>query len=382
MSFVDRTDAGRRLAQKLEHLRGSNAVVVGLPRGGVPVAFEVASALEAPLDVIVVRKLGVPFQPELGMGAIGEDDVRVINDEVVRRGRRHSASSPRSSARTGRAGPAAPAVPRRPATDPAHGPHRGRRRRRDRHRLDGAGRLPGRPGRRARARVVARRTGRTARWTVGARRRTTPTRSCASETPEPFFAIGAVLCRLHPDHRRGGRAPASNGPRAVHRRCRPTVGAGRSCRSSTATWRSAPGRYGLGGHLDRSRGAAASSCSPTAAAAAGTAPATGTWRRSSTGAGLGTLLFDLLTPAEEHDRANVFDIELLAAPAGRRHRLAARPTRTARPADRLLRRQHRRRRRAVGRRRTRRRHRRGRLPRRPPGSRRAAARRRSAPRPC
>ena len=53
-----------------------DVVVVGLPRGGVPVASEVAAALAVPLDVIVVRKLGVPFQPELGMGAIGEDDIR------------------------------------------------------------------------------------------------------------------------------------------------------------------------------------------------------------------------------------------------------------------------------------------------------------------
>ena len=60
-------------------------VVLGLPRGGVPVAFEVARALGAPLDVIVVRKLGVPFQPELAMGAIGEGGVRVENDEVLRR---------------------------------------------------------------------------------------------------------------------------------------------------------------------------------------------------------------------------------------------------------------------------------------------------------
>ena len=58
-------------------------VVLGLPRGGVPVAFEVAQALGAALDVIVVRKLGVPFQPELAMGAIGEDGVRVENGEVL-----------------------------------------------------------------------------------------------------------------------------------------------------------------------------------------------------------------------------------------------------------------------------------------------------------
>jgi putative phosphoribosyl transferase len=81
--FSDRSDAGRQLALKLLHLRGEPVVVLGLPRGGVPVAYEVARALGAPLDVIVVRKLGVPFQPELGMGAVGEDGVRVLNPEVI-----------------------------------------------------------------------------------------------------------------------------------------------------------------------------------------------------------------------------------------------------------------------------------------------------------
>jgi len=83
-SFADRVDAGRQLAQRLDFLRGQDVVVLGLPRGGVPVAFEVAKALQVPLDVLVVRKLGVPFQPELAFGAIGEDGVRVINDDVVR----------------------------------------------------------------------------------------------------------------------------------------------------------------------------------------------------------------------------------------------------------------------------------------------------------
>ena len=82
--FDDRTDAGRQLAQRLNHLGGQDVVVLGLPRGGVPVAFEVAKALHAPVDVLVVRKLGVPFQPELAFGAIGEDGVRVLNDDVVR----------------------------------------------------------------------------------------------------------------------------------------------------------------------------------------------------------------------------------------------------------------------------------------------------------
>jgi putative phosphoribosyl transferase len=119
LPFQNRTDAGRRLAAAvLEVLdaEGSGArdvagggvaeageaaggaggkdrsapgapppVVLGLPRGGVPVAAEVAAALHAPLDVLLVRKLGVPFQPELAMGAIGEEGVKVVDDDVVRR---------------------------------------------------------------------------------------------------------------------------------------------------------------------------------------------------------------------------------------------------------------------------------------------------------
>ena len=81
--FADRVDAGRRLAERLEHLRDQDVVILGLPRGGVPVAFEVAEALDAPLDVIVVRKLGVPSQPELAMGAIGEGGVRVLDAGVL-----------------------------------------------------------------------------------------------------------------------------------------------------------------------------------------------------------------------------------------------------------------------------------------------------------
>ena len=85
MPFADRSDAGRRLADRLAHFRGTDVVVLGLPRGGVPVAFEVARALGAPLDVIVVRKLGLPFQPEVAMGAIGESGVRIVDRDLVRR---------------------------------------------------------------------------------------------------------------------------------------------------------------------------------------------------------------------------------------------------------------------------------------------------------
>ncbi|GAA3891089.1 phosphoribosyltransferase family protein [Streptomyces sedi] len=83
MRFADRREAGRRLAGELAALRGRNVVVLGLPRGGVPVAAEVATALGAPLDVAVVRKLGLPAQPELAMGAVAEDGPRVVNEQVV-----------------------------------------------------------------------------------------------------------------------------------------------------------------------------------------------------------------------------------------------------------------------------------------------------------
>ncbi|MFD4778388.1 phosphoribosyltransferase, partial [Streptomyces sp. NPDC058427] len=87
MHFSDRADAGQRLADALRPLAKSDPVVLGLPRGGVPVAFRVAQELGAPLDVIVVRKLGVPHHPELGFGAIGEGGVRVISEDIMHRSR-------------------------------------------------------------------------------------------------------------------------------------------------------------------------------------------------------------------------------------------------------------------------------------------------------
>lgn len=89
--FRDRTDAGRRLAELVADRLGdpsrplgaAGALVLGLPRGGVPVAALVAAALGAPLDVLVVRKIGVPWQPELALGAVGESGAVVLNDGVV-----------------------------------------------------------------------------------------------------------------------------------------------------------------------------------------------------------------------------------------------------------------------------------------------------------
>lgn len=83
--FLNRTDAGRQLASQLGRYAGrSDVLVLGLPRGGVPVAFEIAMSLDAPLDVFVVRKLGLPGHEEFGIGAIASGGVRVVDDSVLR----------------------------------------------------------------------------------------------------------------------------------------------------------------------------------------------------------------------------------------------------------------------------------------------------------
>ena len=87
MSFRDRSEAGRRLAAKLQRYVGEDAVVFALPRGGVPVALEIAKALHAPLDLVLVRKLGVPYQRELAMGAVADGGHAVVvrNQAVIER---------------------------------------------------------------------------------------------------------------------------------------------------------------------------------------------------------------------------------------------------------------------------------------------------------
>jgi putative phosphoribosyl transferase len=143
--FLDRVDAGRQLATSLERFRDSTAVVLALPRGGVPVAFEVARTLSLPLDVIVVRKLGLPFQPEVAMGAIGEGGARVVDrplmayagvstaqlDAVERKERRNGQGRLLSCAAT-RCRPHRRRYPRRP-TRGAPGNRRGRQRRVHKH---------------------------------------------------------------------------------------------------------------------------------------------------------------------------------------------------------------------------------------------------------
>ena len=86
MSFRNRSDAGRQLAKALAGYKDQQPVILALPRGGVPVAAQVAAALNAPLDLILVRKIGVPFQPELAMGAVVDGGVPIVvrNEDVIR----------------------------------------------------------------------------------------------------------------------------------------------------------------------------------------------------------------------------------------------------------------------------------------------------------
>ena len=109
MHFLDRADAGRFLARELIRLRDArDLIVLALPRGGVPVGYEIARELHAPLDVFVVRKLGVPGREELAMGALASGGVRVLNADVVERARLACGGSDRARDKTGkrRASPA------------------------------------------------------------------------------------------------------------------------------------------------------------------------------------------------------------------------------------------------------------------------------------
>lgn len=295
--FRDRSDAGRQLGARLRHLRGRDVVVLGLPRGGVPVAREVADALGAPLDVVVVRKLGVPWQPELAMGAIGEDGVRVVDDEIVHR-----------------AGVTPDELARVEAGERLELDRRVRRFRDGRPRRPLAGRDVVvvddgiATGATARAACqVARAEG--ARSIVLAVPVAPPRwerrfdgvadeLACLA-TPSPFGDIG----RFYDDFTQTTDAEvlaaldAPAGPRARDEDVEiPLAGGGPAL----------PGRLTVPararGIVVFAHGSGSSRTSPRNRFVAGTLHAVG----------LATLLFDLLTPAEELDRAVVFDVDLLA----------------------------------------------------------------------
>jgi putative phosphoribosyl transferase len=286
-------------------------VVLGLPRGGVPVAFQVARALGAPLDVIVVRKLGVPFRPELGMGAVGEDGVRVINPEVV-----HAAGVSEHELAAVQA-----------REQGAVGARAARYRvRRPRQPLDGRvavvvddGIATGSTARAAcqiaralgAARVVLAVPVAPPGWQ--ARIGADADELVCVGTPRGFFAIGQFYARFPqvtddevlacleraagPQSPQASAAPAAGtaDPSARGEEVEPEADAVRLA-GYLAVPENAPGIVVF------AHGSGSSRHSPRNRHVAGVL----------NDAGLGTLLFDLLTPEEEADRANVFDIGLLA----------------------------------------------------------------------
>ena len=309
MLFMDRRDAGRRLAERLRDHAGEDVVVVGLPRGGVPVAFEVARALAAPLDVIVVRKLGVPFQPELGMGAIGEGGVRIINERVVRGAqvsegelaeveRCERAELERRVLRFRRGRPAVPLAGRTViVVDDGIATGSTARAACQVARAQGATRVllavpVGPPG-------VREQMGADADEVV------------CMETPIDFFAVGqcyrdfaqttdAQVVELL----KIAAAPADAEPLT------PAGFADPPGRDEEVTVRASQVR--LAGHLNLPDGADGIVVFAHGSGSSRHSPRNQFVASALNAAGLGTLLFDLLTVEEELDRANVFDIDLLA----------------------------------------------------------------------
>jgi putative phosphoribosyl transferase len=311
MRFRDRSDAGRRLAARLSELPRDELVVLGLPRGGVPVAYEVAKALGVPLDVILVRKLGVPFQPELAMGAIGEDGVRVVNDEVARQ-----------------VGVGASDFAAAEARERDELARRARRFRGRRERVSLVGRTALivddgiATGSTVRAACQVARAHGAARVIVATpiapRSVVTLLRRDADEVivldcPEVFMAIGG----FYEDFSQTtdgevmeflGRAQAID-----MRDASPEQTGGLDRDDEVAV---PAGSVTLAGHLRTPAGS-----SEVVVFAHGTGSSRNSARNRFVAevlncAGLGTLLFDLLTPAEADERANVFDIELLAGRLG------------------------------------------------------------------
>jgi len=305
--FRDRREAGRRLAERLEHLRGESPVVLGLPRGGVPVAFEVASALHAPLDVIVVRKLGVPFQPELGMGAVGEDGVVVLNDDVVR------------LARVG-----AEEIARIEARERAEIERRAQRFRVGRPRVDVTGRTvvivddgiaTGGTARAALQVARAHGAGRVVLAVpVGAPDTLEAMRAEADEVvcldaPQGFFAVGqwyddftqttddqVVSLLAEAARELAMPEPADDPPGLV-------------CDEEVEI---AVGDVTLAGHLTVPVDAPGVVVFAHGSGSSRHSPRNRFVAQQLVDGGLGTLLFDLLTVDEERDRSNVFDVDLLA----------------------------------------------------------------------
>jgi putative phosphoribosyl transferase len=310
MPFADRAEAGRRLAERLRRFGDDDVVVLGLPRGGVPVAFEVARALGAPLDVIVVRKLGMPFQPELAMGAIGEGGARVVDRALARR----ALVSDEELA----------AVEARERAELAR---RARRFRGDRMPLPLAGRTAivvddgVATGSTARAACQVARAQGAARVVlavpVGPPETIDELSAVADEvvcleTHRLFMAIGRFYADFTqtPDEEVIDLLErAAAGSAAVVPTPRPAA-ADPPVRDEEVEVTAGPVR--LAGHVTVPQEAVGAVVFAHGSGSSRHSPRNQYVAAVLNDARLATLLFDLLTPDEEHDRANVFDIDLLA----------------------------------------------------------------------
>ncbi|HUC25562.1 MAG TPA: phosphoribosyltransferase family protein [Streptosporangiaceae bacterium] len=318
MTFADREDAGGRLADLLEFLRGQPVVVLGLPRGGVPVAAKVASKLGAPMDVIIVRKTGVPFQPELAMGAVGEDGIAVTSPDVV--------------AMAGVTDQELAAAQAREGSEVAA---RAARYRAGRPRLDLTGKVAVvvddgiATGATARAACQIARAHGAARVVLavpvapaGWQERVGVSADEFVSVLEPlnFFAVGQFYddfsqttdeqvtdCLRAAGTPSGpaGADPADDPPPDDP----PGIGA---AQPASRPVEPIAGTTPLAGNLTEPAGLAGTVIFAHGSGSSRHSPRNRYVAAVLAEAGLGTLLFDLLTPAEEADRANVFDIGLLA----------------------------------------------------------------------
>ncbi|MEV6675442.1 phosphoribosyltransferase family protein [Streptomyces erythrochromogenes] len=300
MLFTDRADAGERLAGAVRHMEGERPVVLGLPRGGVPVAFPVARALGAPLDVIVVRKLGVPHHRELGFGAIGEGGVRVISEDIVLGSRVTQAD-----------------VAAVEHAEEAELARQARRFRGDRHRvpLDGrtvivvddgiaTGATAAAACRVVRAQGAARvvlAVPVAAPDAVARMRGETDEVVCLS-APRAFRAVGEWYRDFS----------QTSDEEVVALLARAAAGPAPGQATRPVTVEVDAGGLALAGDLALPEGAGAVVMFAHGSGSSRRSPRNRTVAADLNRAGLGTLLFDLLTPAEEADRANVFDIGTLA----------------------------------------------------------------------
>ncbi len=311
--FRDRRDAGRRLGERLAPLARERPVVIGLPRGGVPVAFEVARALGAPLDVLVARKIGAPGNPELGIGAIAEGGVRVLNDFALRALQLSPEEIEHSAARAERELDERLARYRGPERAPVA--------------VEGRTAILVDDG-------IA--TGGTVRAALRALRARDPLRlvlavpvaaqesldALAAEcdeivclqAPEPMWAIGywyEQFGQTSDDEVRALLAQAATGS-APAEAARVSVSAADDPPSRRQVRIAVPGEQEIAGDLTVPEGAGGIVVFAHGSGSSRHSPRNRDVAAALNGAGLATLLIDLLTVAEEQQRANVFDIELLA----------------------------------------------------------------------